>query len=73
MIKRAVYRTGDVARLCGVCTRTVSKWIDSGKLDGYRLPESKDRRVSHRALIAFLDANGMGALAQTLDYGDEDD
>ena len=34
--------------------RTVTKWFDSGRLKGYRIPGSKDRRVPADALVRFL-------------------
>lgn len=45
--------TGQVAKRLGVAMQTVSKWIDSGRLLGIRLPGSKDRRVHPSALEAF--------------------
>lgn len=59
--------TGEVARICNVAARTVSKWIDAGRLDGYRIPGSRDRRVHVAALEAFVAAHNIpvstGALA----------
>lgn len=49
-----IFSTGHVSALCGVAPRTVSKWIDSGRLEGYRIPESNDRRVFRGALVTFL-------------------
>lgn len=49
-----VLTTGEVARICNVAARTVSKWIDSGRLEGYRIPGSKDRRVPIGNLLAFM-------------------
>lgn len=51
---RAVYTTGQIARLLRVAPRTVSQWIDKGHLKGYRLPGSQDRRVLRTHLIVFL-------------------
>jgi two-component system, OmpR family, response regulator RpaA len=51
--------TGQVARLCGVAPRTVSKWFDSGKLPGFRVPGSRDRRIPRAAFRAFLTANAL--------------
>jgi excisionase family DNA binding protein len=48
--------TGAVASVVGVAARTVTKWIDSGALKGWRLPESTDRRVLAADLLAFLEA-----------------
>lgn len=58
---KPVYTTGDVARICNVANRTVSKWIDSGRIKGYRIPGSNDRRVTHAALQSFLIASGFPA------------
>lgn len=55
----AIFTTGRIAKICHVATRTVCKWIDSGKLPGYRLPGSSDRRVQRQTLIAFLRENRM--------------
>lgn len=51
--------TGEVAQVCNVAARTVSKWIDSGRLEGYRIPGSRDRRVHVGALRAFVEAHGI--------------
>jgi len=51
--------TGDVARICGVAARTVSKWTDNGNLRSYRLPCSKDRRISFDDLLSFVRENRM--------------
>jgi len=37
----------------------VSKWFDSGRLRGYRIPGSQDRRVPREHLIKFLKEHGM--------------
>ena len=53
------FTTGQAARICDVAPRTVSKWVDTGILKGYRLPGSKDRRVPRDVLLAFLEDHGM--------------
>ncbi len=58
-----VLTTGDVAKICNVAPRTVSKWFDSGQLKGYRIPGSKDRRIPVSELICFMKANNMPATA----------
>ena len=40
---KKVFTTGQVAKICKVAPRTVSKWFDSGRLRGYRIPGSQDR------------------------------
>jgi excisionase family DNA binding protein len=54
-----VLTTGDVARICNVAPRTVSKWFDSGQLKGYRIPGSKDRRIPLSELVRFMKVNHM--------------
>lgn len=54
-----VLTTGDVAKICHVAPRTVSKWFDNGQLKGYRIPGSKDRRIPVRELIRFMKAHNM--------------
>lgn len=56
---RTIFTTGQVARICKVAPRTVSKWFDSGRLRGYRIPGSQDRRIPREHLIRFLKEHGM--------------
>jgi len=57
--KKDVLTTGQVAKICNVAPRTVSKWFDSGQLRGYRIPGSKDRRIPMDQLIRFMRAHGI--------------
>src|SRR5688500_10177760 len=54
-----VLTTGEVAKICNVAPRTVSKWFDSDALHGYRIPGSKDRRIPLNQLIRFMKQHGM--------------
>jgi len=54
-----VLTTGEVAKICNVAPRTVSKWFDSGALTGYRIPGSKDRRIPLNQLVRFMKQHGM--------------
>ena len=56
-----VLTTGDVARICNVAPRTVSKWFDTGQLKGYRIPGSKDRRIPVSELIRFMKVHNIPA------------
>ena len=58
-IEKDVLTTGEVAKICNVAPRTVSKWFDSGSLRGYRIPGSKDRRIPVSELIKFMRAHGI--------------
>jgi len=59
MRKKDVLTTGQVAQLCNVAPRTVTKWFDSGRLGGYRIPGSKDRRIPQNELIRFMKAHDI--------------
>lgn len=56
---KQIYTTGQVAVMCGCAPRTVSNWFDSGRLRGYRIPGSNDRRIPREQLLRFLRENGM--------------
>jgi excisionase family DNA binding protein len=58
-VRKNVLTTGEVARICNVAPRTVSKWFDSGHLRGYRIPGSKDRRIPLEQLVRFMRAHGI--------------
>lgn len=58
-LEKDVLTTGEVARICNVASRTVSKWFDSGQLHGYRIPGSKDRRIPVSSLIKFMKSHGI--------------
>jgi excisionase family DNA binding protein len=59
LLNKEVLTTGEVARICHVAPRTVSKWFDSGQLPGYRIPGSRDRRIPADQLRAFMRVHGM--------------
>lgn len=54
-----VLTTGEVAKICNVAPRTVSKWFDKGHLKGYRIPGSKDRRIPLNELVRFMKLHNM--------------
>jgi excisionase family DNA binding protein len=56
---KEVLTTGEVAKICNVAPRTVSKWFDSGQLKGYRIPGSKDRRIPVSQLVKFMKNHGI--------------
>lgn len=59
MFDKEVLTTGEVAKVCNVAPRTVSKWFDTGSLKGYRIPGSKDRRIPVSELVRFMKAHGI--------------
>ncbi len=57
--RKDVLTTGQVAEICKVAPRTVTKWFDTGQLKGYRIPGSKDRRIPASELIRFMKSHDM--------------
>jgi excisionase family DNA binding protein len=57
--RKDVLTTGQVAQICNVAPRTVTKWFDSGQLKGYRIPGSRDRRIPTGELIRFMKAHSI--------------
>jgi excisionase family DNA binding protein len=57
--EKEVLTTGDVARLCRVTIRTVIKWYETGRLAGYRLPGSRDRRFPRADVARFMRTNAI--------------
>jgi len=56
---KRVLTTGEVAKICKVAPRTVSKWFDTGQLRGYRIPGSRDRRIPFDQLVKFMKVYGI--------------
>jgi len=52
--KKKIFTTGEVARLMDVNINTVIKWFDEGKIEGFRLPMSNDRRIPLNSLRNFM-------------------
>lgn len=42
---REIVTTTEAARRIGVCPRTVTKWFDEGRIEGFMYPGSKHRRL----------------------------
>lgn len=59
IFEKDVLTTGEVAKICNVASRTVSKWFDAGQLHGYRIPGSKDRRIPVSSLVKFMKNHGI--------------
>lgn len=51
--------SGEIAKYCGVNLRTVIRWLESGKLKGYKLPGRGNNRVLLSEFVDFLKKNNM--------------
>jgi len=54
---KQVFTTGEVAQICKVSQQTVIRCFDSGRLQGFRVPGSRFRRIPREALVAFMKSN----------------
>lgn len=57
--KKDVLTTGQVAKILRVAPNTVVKLVDTGALNGWKIPGSKDRRVDSCEVRAFCSANNI--------------
>jgi len=49
--------TGEAAGLCGVSQQTIIRCFDSGRIEGFRIPGSRFRRIPRHNLIKFMKEN----------------
>ncbi len=54
-----VYSTGEAAAICKVSQQTVIRCFDSGRLQGFRVPGSRFRRIPRESLIKFMKENDI--------------
>jgi len=72
LTKTQVFTTGQVATICKVAPRTVTKWFDAGRIKGYQIPGSMDRRIPRDNLIEFLNKHGMVDALKEIDHKADD-
>jgi excisionase family DNA binding protein len=56
---KELFTTGEAAQICKVSQQTIIRCFDSGRLDGFRVPGSKFRRISRQNLIKFMKENNI--------------
>ena len=56
---KQVFTTGEAAEICKVSQQTIIRCFDSGRLQGFRVPGSKFRRIPRDELIRFMRENGI--------------
>ena len=54
-----LYTTGEAAEVCKVSQQTIIRCFDAGRLDGFRVPGSKFRRIPRQNLIKFMKDNNI--------------
>ncbi len=58
-MSKAVYTTGEAAKICKVSQQTIIRCFDSGQLKGFRVPGSRFRRIPRHELFQFMKDNGI--------------
>ncbi|MBN1435614.1 MAG: response regulator [Sedimentisphaerales bacterium] len=56
---KSVYSTGEAAAICKVSQQTIIRCFDAGKLQGFRVPGSRFRRIPRESLIKFMKENDI--------------
>jgi two-component system, OmpR family, response regulator RpaA len=54
---KQVFTTGEAADICKVSQQTIIRCFDSGRLNGFRVPGSKFRRIPRAELVRFMQQN----------------
>lgn len=54
-----LFTTGEAAEICNVSQQTIIRCFDAGRLDGFKIPGSKFRRIPRESLIKFMKDNSI--------------
>jgi excisionase family DNA binding protein len=54
-----LFTTGEAAEICRVSQQTIIRCFDSGRLEGFRVPGSRFRRIPRQSLIKFMKDNSI--------------
>ena len=58
-VGKQVFTTGEAAEVCKVSQQTIIRCFDSGRLQGFRVPGSRFRRIPRPELLRFMKANDI--------------
>ncbi len=58
---KQVFTTGEAAEICNVSQQTIIRCFDSGRLQGFRVPGSRFRRIPRPDLLRFMKSNEIPA------------
>ena len=58
-VGKQVFTTGEAAEVCKVSQQTIIRCFDSGRLNGFRVPGSRFRRIPRAELLRFMKANDI--------------
>jgi excisionase family DNA binding protein len=54
-----LFTTGEAADICKVSQQTIIRCFDAGRLDGFRVPGSRFRRIPRESLVKFMKDNSI--------------
>jgi two-component system response regulator RpaA len=54
---KELYTTGEAAEICKISQQTIIRCFDAGRLEGFRVPGSRFRRIPRQSLIKFMKEN----------------
>ncbi len=56
---KKIFTTGEAAEVCKVSQQTIIRCFDSGRINGFRVPGSRFRRIPREELIRFMRDNDI--------------
>ncbi len=56
---KKIFTTGEAAEVCKVSQQTIIRCFDAGRLNGFRVPGSRFRRIPREELIRFMHDNDI--------------
>ncbi len=54
-----LFTTGEAAEICKVSQQTIIRCFDAGRLEGFRVPGSRFRRIPRQNLVRFMKENNI--------------
>jgi excisionase family DNA binding protein len=60
---KKVFTTGEAAQVCKVSQQTIIRCFDAGRLNGFRVPGSRFRRIPREELLRFMRENDIPTTA----------
>ena len=54
-----LFTTGEAAEICRVSQQTIIRCFDAGRLEGFRVPGSRFRRIPRQSLVKFMKENNI--------------
>ena len=56
---KELFTTGEAADICRVSQQTIIRCFDAGRLEGFRVPGSRFRRIPRESLMKFMKGNSI--------------